>query len=258
MYEFLLFALIGFFAQAIDGALGMAYGVISSTVLIATGVSPAQASAAIHAAEMFTTAASGGSHLYHRNVDWRLFWRLAPFGVAGGCLGAYVLTSIDGAVARPFVTIYLGAIGIYLMARSFRKFPTRPVPGRIVAPLGLVGGFLDAAGGGGWGPIVTTGLLGAGGAPRYVIGTVSISEFLITTSVSLTFLIAIVTGHWTEAEGLSDMLVPVSGLIIGGLIAAPLSAYIVRYINETLLLRLVGTLIISIAVYQTGRLSGWW
>ena len=250
MNEFIVFALIGFLAQIVDGALGMAYGVISSTILVATGIPPAQASAAIHAAEMFTTAASGSSHLYHRNIDWRLFWRLAPFGVVGGCLGAFVLTSVDASVARPFVTIYLGVIGAYLLFRSFRKVPSRPVPTKVVAPLGLVGGFMDAAGGGGWGPIVTTGLLGAGGAPRYVIGTVSISEFLITTSVSLTFLIAILTGHWEEAEGISSMLVPVSGLIIGGLVAAPLAAYVVRYVNETVLLRLIGCLIIAIAAYQ--------
>ena len=248
--SFFIFALIGFAAQIVDGALGMAYGVISSTILIATGISPAQASAAVHAAEMFTTAASGSSHMYHRNVDWQLFWRLAPFGIVGGCLGAYVLTAVNAAVARPFVTVYLGVIGAYLLFRSFRKVPTRPVPAKVVAPLGLIGGFLDAAGGGGWGPIVTTGLLGAGGAPRYVIGTVSISEFLITTAVSLTFLIAILTGHWEEAEGISSMLVPVSGLIVGGLLAAPLAAYVVRYVNETVLLRLVGVLIVLIAAYQ--------
>jgi uncharacterized protein len=250
MNEFIIFALIGFAAQIVDGALGMAYGVISSTILVASGVSPAQASAAIHAAEMFTTAASGGSHLYNRNVDWQLFWRLAPFGIIGGCLGAFVLTSIDASVARPFVTVYLGLIGVYLLFRSFRKVPSRPVPAKVVAPLGLAGGFLDAAGGGGWGPIVTTGLLGAGGAPRYVIGTVSISEFLITTSVSLTFLIALLTGHWDEADGLASMLVPVAGLICGGLVAAPLAAYVVRYIDETVLMRLVGGLIVAVALNQ--------
>lgn len=250
MNEFMIFALIGFLAQIVDGALGMAYGVISSTILVATGIPPAQASAAIHAAEMFTTAASGSAHLYHRNIDWRLFWRLAPFGIIGGCLGAFVLTSVDASVARPFVTVYLGVIGAYLLFRSFKKVPSRPVPTKVVAPLGLIGGFLDAAGGGGWGPIVTTGLLGAGGAPRYVIGTVSISEFLITTSVSLTFLIALLTGHWAEADGINSMLIPVSGLIIGGLLAAPLAAVVVRYINETFLLRMIGSLIILIAAYQ--------
>ena len=175
---------------------GMAYGVISSTTLLAFGVSPAHASAAVHAAELFTTAASGSAHLYHRNIDWKLFRRLAPFGILGGCLGAYVLTSFDGNVIKPFITTYLALVGVWLLVRSFRRIPSRPVPAGIVAPLGAAGGFLDAAGGGGWGPIVTTGLLGAGGSPRYVIGTVNASEFLITLSVSLTFLFAMLTGHW--------------------------------------------------------------
>ncbi|MCZ4273631.1 sulfite exporter TauE/SafE family protein [Maritalea porphyrae] len=253
MSEFLLFFVIGFFAQAVDGALGMAYGVISSTVLIATGVSPAQASAAIHTAEMFTTAASGGSHLYNKNVDWKLFWRLTPFGILGGVLGAYVLTSIDATAAKPFVTTYLAIIGVYLLIRSFMKIPSKPVPASVVAPLGFVGGFLDAAGGGGWGPVVTTGLLGAGGTPRYVVGTVNAAEFLITFSVSLTFLFALVFGHWDAADGLGTMLLPVAGLIAGGVFAAPLAAIFVRHIREDWLLRIIGSLICSIATYQTVR-----
>ena len=257
MQDFLLFAIVGFLAQAVDGALGMAYGVISSTTLLAFGVSPAHASAAVHAAEMFTTAASGSAHLYHRNIDWKLFWRLAPFGVLGGCLGAYVLTSIDAGVMKPFVTTYLALVGAWLIIRSFRKIPSNPVPARIVAPLGATGGFLDAAGGGGWGPIVTTGLLGAGAAPRYVIGTVNASEFLITLSVSLTFLIALVTGHWENAGGLVDNLPAVGGLIVGGLFAAPLAGIMVKSLRDTVLLRLVGVLIVLLAGWQTAQLLGW-
>ena len=257
MQDFLLFAIVGFLAQAVDGALGMAYGVISSTTLLAFGVSPAHASAAVHAAEMFTTAASGSAHLYHRNIDWKLFLRLAPFGVLGGCLGAYVLTSIDAGVMKPFVTTYLALVGAWLIIRSFRKIPSNPVPARIVAPLGATGGFLDAAGGGGWGPIVTTGLLGAGAAPRYVIGTVNASEFLITLSVSLTFLIALVTGHWENAGGLVDNLPAVGGLVVGGLFAAPLAGIMVKSLRDTVLLRLVGVLIVLLAGWQTAQLLGW-
>src|SRR5215468_2277245 len=110
-HDFLLFALVGFIAQLVDGAIGMAYGVTSSSVLLAFGVAPAQASAAVHAAEVFTTAISGGSHLAFRNINWRLFIRLAPIGMLAGALGAYVLTSVDGAVVRPIVTIYLGILG---------------------------------------------------------------------------------------------------------------------------------------------------
>ncbi|MDP3897833.1 MAG: sulfite exporter TauE/SafE family protein [Mesorhizobium sp.] len=256
MQEFLLFALVGFLAQAVDGALGMAYGVISSTTLLAFGVSPAHASAAVHAAELFTTAASGSAHLYHRNIDWRLFRRLAPFGVLGGCAGAYVLTSVDAGVMKPFVTSYLALVGVWLVIRSFRKIPSRPVSGRIVAPLGAAGGFLDAAGGGGWGPIVTTGLLGAGGAPRYVIGTVNASEFLITLSVSLTFLFALLSGHWEEAGEWTDNLSAVIGLVVGGLFAAPLAGVMVKTIQETVLLRLVGILIVLLAGWQTAQLTG--
>jgi len=257
MQEFFLFALVGFLAQAVDGALGMAYGVISSTTLLAFGVSPAHASAAVHAAELFTTAASGSAHLYHRNIDWKLFWRLAPFGVFGGCLGAYVLTSVDAGAMKPFVTTYLALVGAWLVVRSFRKIPGNPVPARVVAPLGATGGFLDAAGGGGWGPIVTTGLLGAGAAPRYVIGTVNASEFLITLSVSLTFLLALVTGHWAEAGELTDNLPAVAGLIVGGLFAAPLAGLMVKSLRDTMLLRMVGTLIVLLAGWQTAQLLGW-
>jgi len=256
MQEFLIFAMVGFLAQAVDGALGMAYGVISSTTLLAFGVSPAHASAAVHAAEMFTTAASGSAHLYHRNIDWRLFRRLAPFGVLGGCLGAYALTSIDAASAKPFVTAYLAVIGLWLVFRSFRRPRTEPVSARVVAPLGAAGGFLDAAGGGGWGPIVTTGLLGAGGAPRYVIGTVNASEFLITLSVSLTFIIALVTGHWQEAGEFTGNLAAISGLIVGGLFAAPLAGWMVKRVPSRILLRVVGVLVVLLAGWQTLQQTG--
>jgi len=257
MHEFILFMLVGFLAQAVDGALGMAYGVISSTTLLAFGVSPAHASAAVHAAELFTTAASGSSHLYHRNIDWKLFWRLMPFGVIGGVLGAFVLTSFPGGAMKPYVTLYLALVGCYLIMRSFRKIPSKPVPAAVVAPLGLGGGFLDPAGGGGWGPIVTTGLLGFGATPRYVIGTVNASEFLITLSVSLTFLFALLTGHWEEAGELTQNAAAVAGLILGGLLAAPLAGIIVRKLKEKVLLRLVGCLIVLLAGWQTAQLLGW-
>lgn len=256
MWDFLIFAMVGFVAQAVDGALGMAYGVISSTVLLSAGVAPAHASAAVHGAELFTTAASGSAHLYHRNIDWRLLVRLAPFGILGGVLGAYVLTSFDGDVIKPFVTAYLAILGVWLVVRSFRKIPSRPVSSRVVAPLGAVGGFLDAAGGGGWGPVVTTGLLGAGGAPRYVIGTVNTTEFLIALSVSLSFVFALVTGHWDDAGELTDHAAAVAGLVGGGLLAAPFAGWFTKSIPETVLLRLVGGLILLLAGFQTWQAMG--
>lgn len=251
MLDFLMFFVVGFVAQGIDGALGMAYGVICSTVLLGFGFAPAQVSASVHAAELFTTAASGSGHLYHRNIDWKLFFRLAPCGIIGGVLGAYVLTSVDGTAIKPFITAYLAILGVWLFFRSFRKLPNKPIRLGLVAPLGVTGGFLDATGGGGWGPIVTTGLLGAGGAPRYVIGTVNSSEFLITLSVSLTFLFALLSGHWEAASDWQGQVASILGLIAGGVIAAPFAGWIVKKIPERLLLRAVGTLICVLAAAQT-------
>lgn len=251
MQDFVLFFFVGVLAQAVDGALGMAYGVISSTTLLAFGVPPATASAAVHGAEIFTTAASGSAHLYHRNIDWKLFARLVPFGIVGGCLGAYVLTSFDGDTVKPYITAYLAIVGVWILVRSFRKIPRNAVPAAVVAPLGLAGGFLDAAGGGGWGPTVSSGLLGAGGAPRYVIGTVNAGEFLVTTAISIAFLTALLTGHWETAGDLTDHLGAVAGLVVGGLVAAPFAGYIVKSMPEKVLLRAVGILIVCLASYQT-------
>jgi uncharacterized protein len=250
--EFFLFASVGFLAQIVDGALGMAYGVISSTVLLAFGVPPAYASASVHTAEMFTTAASATSHLGNRNIDWKLFWRLVPAGIAGGVLGAYVLTSVDGTMIRPFVTAYLTAMGLYILFRAFRGRPTMVSPGgKLVAPLGLAGGFVDAEGGGGWGPIVTSTLVGSGGAPRYVIGTVNAAEFFLTTAISASFLFALLSGHWQEAGDPLDHAAAVAGLVAGGVLAAPLAGFIVRRLQPKLLMIVVGVLVIGLAGWQT-------
>jgi uncharacterized membrane protein YfcA len=254
MSEFILFLIVGFLAQAVDGALGMAFGAISATVLLSFGVPPAQASASVHTAELFTTAASGSAHLVHRNVDWQLFWRLAPAGIVGGCLGAYVLTSFEGEAVKPLITTYLAVIGLYLIIRSFRKIPSKPVPASVVAPFGAVGGFLDAAGGGGWGAMVTGGLLGAGAPPRYVIGTVNASEFLITLSVSVTFLASLISGHWEATGTLTQYGWSVAGLITGGLFAAPMAGWMVKTVPEKALLRAVGILIVCLSLYQTAQL----
>ncbi|UYN98154.1 MAG: sulfite exporter TauE/SafE family protein [Devosia sp.] len=253
--DFFIFAAVGFLAQIVDGALGMAYGVVSSTMLLSFGVPPAAASASVHAAEMFTTAASATSHVSHRNVNWRLFWRLAPAGILGGILGTYVLTAIDGAVLRPFVTIYLGLLGVYILYRAFRVRAAYSEPKTgVVLPLGVAGGFVDAAGGGGWGPIVTSSLIGSGGAPRYVVGTVNTVEFFVTTAVSVAFITALVTGHWEEADGIGQHLWSVAGLVVGGLLAAPLAGFVVRIIPARRLMILVGGLVMAMAIYQTWQL----
>src|SRR5690606_8564050 len=142
MDTFFLFLLVGVLAQAVDGALGMAYGVISSSVLLALGVPPAMASASVHAAEVFTTAASAGSHAWHRNVEWRLFFPLAAAGVIGGVIGAYVLAGLDGDVVKPFVVTYLALIGVWILWRAGHDITPRHPPAWFTAPLGLVGGFL--------------------------------------------------------------------------------------------------------------------
>lgn len=252
---FLLFLVVGFLAQIVDGALGMAYGVVSSSVLLAFGVPPAAASASVHAAEVFTSAASAGSHVWHRNVDWRLFRILAPVGIFGGVLGTYVVTSIDGDVLKPFIAAYLGCMGLYILYRAFRR--AQPIDAHspaLVAPLGAIGGFADAIGGGGWGPVVTTGLIGTGGAPRHMIGTVNTAEFFLTVAVSVAFLVALLTGHWSEAGGLMTYFWAVAGLIVGGVIAAPLAGYVTRILPQQALMALVGALITALSVYQTLRL----
>src|SRR5690606_19810108 len=172
--DFVLFVTVGFAAQLVDGAIGMAYGVSATTVLLSFGFPPATASASVHAAEVFTTGASGFAHWRFGNVDFRLFARLAVPGMIGGALGAFVLTELPGEKIRPIVSVYLLLIGAFIFWKAIRGAVALGAPPRRVAPLGLFGGFFDAIGGGGWGPIVTSTLLGRGTTPRYAIGSVSL------------------------------------------------------------------------------------
>ncbi len=234
LWLLLPFIAVGFGAQLIDGALGMAYGVISSSLLLTLGVPPKAASAGVHAAETFTTAVSAVSHVLHRNVDWKLFWKLLVPGIIGGVSGAYFLSNIDGNVIRPFILAYLAFIGLWLLWRGLR-YPTNQVQNpRYVAPLGLVGGFLDASGGGGWGPVVTSNLLIQGSSPRHTIGTVNTVEFFLTLSISITFLVHLGWEAFTTAT---------VGLLIGGVFAAPLGAWVARHIPARPLLIMVGTVL---------------
>jgi uncharacterized membrane protein YfcA len=217
----------------------MAFGVISNTLLISLGVPPALASARVHTVETFTTAVSGLSHVLHKNVDWWLFARLAVPGMIGGALGAYVLTNIDASTAKPFVLAYLSLIGVYLLVRGVKSPPQVRKP-KIIAPLGLVGGFLDAAGGGGWGPIVTSNLLVQGAEPRKVIGTVNTTEFFLTLTISATFIATL----GPEAFTLATL-----GLLIGGIIAAPLGAFAAKRISAPFLLSIVGGVLTLTSLY---------
>jgi uncharacterized protein len=241
------FILIGFTAQMVDGALGMAFGVISSTLMVSVmGVPPARASAGVHLVEVFTTAASGISHVLHKNVDWRLFARLVGPGIIGGVLGAYVLISVHGDITRPFVMAYLSGIGFYLLWKSTHQ--QKPRAPRVIAPLGLAGGFLDAVGGGGWGPVVTSNLLIQGTTPRMTIGTVNTAEFFLTLSISLTFLIGLGWQAFTTAT---------IGLLIGGIAAAPLGAILAKRVEAKLLMRLVGIVLIITSAYSLAKALGY-
>jgi uncharacterized membrane protein YfcA len=238
------FIAIGFAAQLVDGALGMAFGLINSTLLISVmGLPPRVASASVHAVETFTTAASGISHVLHKNVNWRLFARLVIPGMIGGVLGAYVLSNIDASVARPFVMTYLAAIGLYLLWRAWRG-RVEPKTPRIIEPLGLVGGFLDAAGGGGWGPVVTSNLLVQGASPRETIGTVNTVEFFLTATISATFI---------SQLGFAAFTLQTLGLLIGGLLAAPLGGVLAKRVPARPLMAMVGvllTLTSAFSIYQ--------
>ncbi|MEN9873239.1 MAG: hypothetical protein RL186_136 [Pseudomonadota bacterium] len=253
--EFWTFFGVGFIAQLVDGAMGMAYGVVSSTVLLAFGVPPAQASASVHVAEVFTTAASGTSHALHRNVNWRLFRRLALPGAIGGIIGAYVLTQIDGDAIRPFITAYLAIIGAFILYKGVTTLHRVPREiGWEASPLGFAGGFLDAVGGGGWGPVVTSTLVASGSAPRQTIGTVNTAEFVVTIAISATFVIALFTGNWTGSKDIAGHAWAVGGLIAGGVLAAPVAAWVVKIIPQRTLMIMVGTLIILVAGFQTAKL----
>ena len=242
--DLLPFIAVGFAAQLVDGALGMAFGLINSTLLVSMlGVSPAVASASVHAVETFTTAASGVSHVAHRNVDWKLFPRIVIPGVIGGVLGAYVLSSVDASVAKPFVMAYLAVIGLYLLYRAWRG-RVEPRSPRIIEPLGLAGGFLDAAGGGGWGPVVTSNLLIQGASPRMTIGTVNTAEFFIALTVSLTFFLQM---------GLAAVTVATVGLLIGGLAAAPLGGLLAKRVPARPLMAAVGVLLTVTSAYTIWR-----
>ena len=241
--DFLMLAAIGFFAQLIDGALGMAFGVISTSAMLTLGLPPAQASAIAHTAEIFTTAASGASHIYFKNVDWRLVIRLGVAGVLGAILGAWVLSNIDGNLARPLVAAYLLVVGILILFKSIRGVPKRDPDFRIAPPLGLAGGFLDASGGGGWGPVVTSTLIGSGQAPRTVVGSVNTTEFFVTTAAATTFFIELGASPIYE----------LAALVLGGIVAAPFGGWVVKHVQPRILMTIVGFVVIALAAWQLAR-----
>jgi uncharacterized membrane protein YfcA len=239
----ILLILVGFGAQVIDGSLGMAYGVSSSTFLLSLGVPPVVASASVHIAEVFTTLVSGVSHWKLGNVDKELIKKLAVPGVLGGVLGAYIISSVDNQILKPIVSFYLLLMGVRIVIKALRKKKGVERAGdsfssATLAGLGLLGGFCDAAGGGGWGPIVTTTLISNGAIPRKTIGSVNLTEFFVTFAESLTFIALLGTVQWRV----------VAGLIIGGIIAAPFGAYLTKRIPVFPLMMIVGILIIILSL----------
>lgn len=237
--ELLFFITAGFLAQLIDGALGMAYGVSCTTLLLNFGIPPALASASVHTAEVFTTGVSGLSHLFLKNVNKNLFFRIAVPGVAGAVVGAYLLSKIfDGNLIKPYISSYLLIIGIFILFKSFRPFKPKDKI-KHVSLLGLTGGFFDAIGGGGWGPIVTSNLIFQGKTPKETIGTVNTAEFFVTFFSTGVFLFFVGIDSWKI----------ILGLILGGVIAAPIGALMATKIKPKIIMFLVGLVIIITSLF---------
>jgi uncharacterized membrane protein YfcA len=236
--DFLVFALTGFVAQSIDGALGMAYGVSCTSLLLAFGYSPAAASASVHMAEIVTSGVSGHFHWRLGNVDPVLFRNLVWPGMVGGAVGAYALSALPGDALKPWVAIYLAFMGLRIIRKALNGTPSAPVTSSRVEALGFVGGLMDAMGGGGWGPIVTSTLVGRGHEPRMAIGSVNRAEFFVTVVQSATFVVTIGFGNWPV----------VLGLCAGGALAAPLAATMARRLEAAHLMIAVGVLIVLLSV----------
>ena len=234
---------VGLIAQTVDGALGMAYGITSTSFLLATGSSPAVATASVHIAEVFTTGISGISHIKLGNVNRHLFLRLLVPGMAGAALGAWLVTSVDGSAIKPFISVYLLCMGLYVLSKAFRHIRRSGQEPRHVAKLGLLGGFVDATGGGGWGPVVTTTLVGTGQDPRTTIGSVNLAEFFLTFVSAGLFTWLVDGTPWAT----------VAGLVAGGLFAAPLSALLTRHLPTRPLLVLVGLVIVVVSTFNLWR-----
>lgn len=235
--DFYIYVIAGFIAQLIDGALGMAYGITASSLLLGWGVPPAVASSTVHAAECFTTGASAISHHAFGNISKDLFRRLLIPGIIGAALGAFLLTKIDGDTIKPYISGYLLIMGVVIILKAFRPFPPREVTTKLT-PLALVGSFLDAVGGGGWGPIVATNLIVRGNSLRHAVGSVNAVEFFVTMSASITFFLSIGLGHWQV----------IAGLALGGVIAAPFGAFLTKKLPHRPMMVLVGTLVIGLSL----------
>jgi hypothetical protein len=239
-FSFWAAVLVGFAAQTVDGALGMAYGITATAFLLGTGVSPVVATASVHMAEVFTTGFSGVSHVRYGNVNKQLFLRLLVPGIAGALIGAVLVTRIDGGTLKPFVAGYLLLMGLFILSKAVQRLRRTSGAPRHIGKLALFGGFVDTVGGGGWGPVVTTTLLGSGHEPRTTIGSVNFAEFFLSLSAATAFAVLVGPDTWPT----------IAGLVIGGIFAAPLAAVLVRRLSARVLLALVGTLITLLSAYN--------
>lgn len=238
--KFLIYILVGFIAQLIDGSLGMAYGVSCTTFLTSfAGVSPKIASASIHTAEVFTTLVSGISHWRAKNIDWGICRRLLIPGVIGGAIGAYILINVENKYISMVVNIYLTIMGIVIIIRALKNITKNILSNKQIIPVGFVGGLMDAIGGGGWGPIVTSTMVASGHPPRYTIGSVNTAEFFVTIVQALTFSVFISMGDYWKV---------ILGLAVGGVIAAPIAAILCKRIPAKKVMLAVGVLIILLNV----------
>jgi uncharacterized membrane protein YfcA len=235
--DFLMFALVGFLAQIVDGALGMAYGISSTTFLLSLGLPPASASASVHAAEVVTSGASGLSHLKFKNVNKKLFRSLVIPGVIGAVIGAYFLSSIDGKEIKPYIAAYLMIMGLVVIYKALQKNILKTKT-KNIGPLAFFGGLVDAIGGGGWGPVVVSNLLSKGRNPRYTIGSVNLAEFFIALAGASTFTLMLGINNW----------IVVVGLMAGGVFASPFAAYLCQKVNNRTLMLIVGFVIIFLSL----------
>ena len=237
--DILFFIAAGFAAQLIDGAMGMAFGVTASSILLSMGLPPATVSATVHAAECFSTGASAVSHKYFGNIDKALFRKLVIPGVIGAVVGAYILASLPGDSIKPFVAGYLALMGLFIIFKSMKAIETRLVRTGVV-PLGLAGSFIDALGGGGWGPLIATTLIARGNDIRKTIGTVNAAEFFVTMAASVTFFMTIGFSHWQA----------IAGMAAGAVVAAPLGAWLCKKIPARLFMVAVGLLVTGLGIYN--------
>ena len=237
MNEIPLYTIAGFIAQLVDGVLGMGYGVSATSLLLSLGVAPAVSSASVHTAETVATGFSAYSHYRYGNVMWSLARRLLIPGVIGAAIGAYILTRIPGETVRPFIAVYLLLMGALILVKALRRRPAREAHAHL-GPLGFAGGFFDAIGGGGWGPIVVGTLLARGNEPRTTIGSVNFAEFFVTLAASITFFLTIGLAAWK----------PIAGLALGGAFAAPIAARLVGRIPARPLMIAVGIFVMVLSL----------